>query len=1124
MQSRFYRYCFAVLILLLNVSPVLSQEISFNKVTLNEETLNVITGITQDLQGNIWFGATVTSGSGLFLFDGFQVKSISNQYLNHGSLTTGRVECLYADKIGNIWVGTFGSGLEKFDPKSGNFTHYIHDDKDSFSISGNIITAILEDHDGFLWVGTDYNGLNRMDPKTGKFTHFRHKENDPGSLSFDQVRVIYEDKEGVLWIGTGAPFKSPENPDNKGGLNRFNRETGQFTRYMHDKKNPNSLADDRVRAILEDSYGNFWVGTAGDGLHTMDRTTGKIERHSYDPVHPERLSRPALKNNISYADDHITFITEDSKRTIWIGTYENGMIRYDPATKKIIYYAAQKDNAGSLVDSTTWSLFTSREGVMWMSTWLGGLYRFDPSHQNVFHNRLDNKGGLNSFLEEPGPVQYLGTDSGLLRIDAKNKKSSFFVHDAKKQGSISNNTVMAIYKDKENRIWVGTPAGLNLFNPDNQSFTSYKHDPKISSSLTNDLIIKLYEDAQSNFWVGTVRGFDRMNIEKGEFRHYEPFPEDTVVGGKNFVSDILEDSKHNLWMAFDHGGGLHIFNPKTGNFKNYLSGHSVICIWQDSYDKLWAGAEDGLYSYNTGVDSFSIFTDPSTGSSMAVRGIVEANDKSLWITSLSAIYRINKQRNGVSRFGKGFGVQGVLNYVASYKMQDGQLIFGDGTGYYSLYPGQINRNTKPPEIGLTDFRIAGLMIKSGTGSPLVEDLLQAKKIELNYDQNVFSFVFNIVHYTNPESNKARYRLENYDGDWRPAGSDRTAYYYNIPPGHYTFQIVAESGEGIRAEKSIDIIIHPPWWQSWWAYCMYGLLVIAIIYSLHRIQKQRVIHAERERTRVRELAQAKEIEKAFNELKITQGQLVQAEKMASLGELTAGIAHEIQNPLNFMNNFSEVNTELIDEMKEELKLGNNKEAYNIAENIAENERKINSHGKRADAIVKGMLLHSRTNTGQKELSDINALADEYLRLSYHGLRARDNSFNATMKTDFDQTIGQLNIIPQDIGRVFLNLYNNAFYAVSEKKKQLADGYMPTVSISTKKVNDKLEIRVQDNGNGIPQKVKEKIFQPFFTTKPTGQGTGLGLSLSYDIVKAHGGEIKVNTREGEFTEFVIQLPIT
>ena len=280
-----------------------------------------------------------------------------------------------------------------------------------------------------------------------------------------------------------------------------------------------------------------------------------------------------------------------------------------------------------------------------------------------------------------------------------------------------------------------------------------------------------------------------------------------------------------------------------------------------------------------------------------------------------------------------------------------------------------------------------------------------------------------------------------------------------------------------------------------------------------LKKENVILEEKVKHRTAQL------NKSVEDLKATQTQLIQSEKMASLGELTAGIAHEIQNPLNFVNNFSEVSNELIDEMNDELEKGDVDEARKIALDLQQNLVKINHHGKRANAIVKGMLQHSRSSGGVKEPTDLNALCDEYLRLSYHGLRAKDKAFNAAHKTDFDLSIGKVDLIPQDIGRVVLNLLTNAFYAVNEKKKQQPEGYEPTVSISTKKTGDKVEIWVSDNGNGMPESVKDKIFQPFFTTKPTGQGTGLGLSMSYDIVKAHGGKINMTTKEYEGTAFRI-----
>ena len=268
----------------------------------------------------------------------------------------------------------------------------------------------------------------------------------------------------------------------------------------------------------------------------------------------------------------------------------------------------------------------------------------------------------------------------------------------------------------------------------------------------------------------------------------------------------------------------------------------------------------------------------------------------------------------------------------------------------------------------------------------------------------------------------------------------------------------------------------------------------------------------------------ELNKLLQDLKATQAQLIQAEKMASLGELTAGIAHEIQNPLNFVNNFSEVNIELIDEMQEHLKAGKVDEAISVSNNIKENEEKISHHGKRAESIVKGMLQHSRSSSGQKEVTDINNLVDECLRLSFHGMRAKDNSFNAKTITDFDESQPKVNINPQDIGRVLLNLFTNSFYSVTQKRKQGGEGYAPLVSVKTVVSVGHVSITIRDNGNGIPQQALDKIFHPFFTTKPTGQGTGLGLSISYDIItKGHGGELKAETKEGEFAEFTIILPL-
>jgi signal transduction histidine kinase len=360
-------------------------------------------------------------------------------------------------------------------------------------------------------------------------------------------------------------------------------------------------------------------------------------------------------------------------------------------------------------------------------------------------------------------------------------------------------------------------------------------------------------------------------------------------------------------------------------------------------------------------------------------------------------------------------------------------------------------------------------------------------LQLPYDQNYLRFSFANLCVLNRDKISFRYMLAGADDRWIYAGQEpQSKNYFNLSPGAYTFRVATRGIKGQWGDPAeFSFRIFPPWWLTWWAYLAYAILAFGGIWAIvqyrsRRLKKENRLLEEKVTQRTNELRET------ISNLKSTQSQLIQSEKMASLGELTAGIAHEIQNPLNFVNNFSEVSQELIDEMAEEIAKGDLEEVKVLSQDIRGNLEKINHHGKRADAIVKGMLQHSRSNSGTKEPTDINALADEYLRLSYHGLRARDKSFNADYKTDFDPNLPKVNVVSQDIGRVLLNLINNAFQAAAEVEN-------PMVKVITRRSENGIQISISDNGPGIPDAIKEKIFQPFFTTKPTGQGTGLGLSL-------------------------------
>jgi ligand-binding sensor domain-containing protein/signal transduction histidine kinase len=1122
-------FLFVLLLLAVKTNTVFCQQIIFNKVPYPDgKTFDFVTGIAQDPNGFMWF----STKKGLYSYDGNRMTSYKNNPRNTNSLISDFCESVYADNDGIIWIGTLGKGLDRLDPETGIFTHFHHDPKNSASLSNDTVTAILRDKQGTLWIGT-HGGLTYLDQKTNKFFHYHYKANDLASISNNQVRVIYEDRQGTLWIGTGSPYADDGGRPENGGLNRLNKKTGKFTRYLHDPKNIHSLLTNNVSAIFEDSKGVFWIGTSLNGLHKMNIQQGTFQRIVYDHSHPENLSVPPSKKE-SPIYEHITFITQDAAGSYWLGTSDEGLFYLNPSIGKLIHYQGAKNSLTGFTDNGAWKAFTSSDGILWIGCTQGNIYHVNPIQKKLPHTDISSS-PVHYFYEEPDGVFWIGTEHELLRTDKKNGNAKRYVNEAK-PSKVNENLFWIIKSDRQGNIWAGTSGGLNLWDKQNEKFIRYKHDPKNSNSLSNNNVLAIFEDRAANFWIGTAKGLNQMDRKTGLITPYFLNPADTSSWGQNIATSVLEDKTGKLWVSFWNGGGVNLFDRENKKFKNYLKGTNIMIMYEDSDHVLWAGGAgaDGLFKYNREIDNFTRYSDSGLMSGISeVYGIIEDNQKNLWLNTTDGIVRINPQRNETNRFGLNYGVaKSELTWGSIFKGLNGDLYFGTKTGYYSFSPVELIKNLKQPKIIFNGFRLAEHIVKPGDGGPVKESLSKLKNIRLKYSENIFSFDFTAIDYANPEENRMIYMLQNYDNGWIQASSERRAYYFNIPPGKYLFRVKAVNSYGVWAEKTIEVSIMPPWWRSWWAYCFYGLFFVAGVFGVDRFQRHRLLKSEREKNQQREIDHAKEIEKAYTELKETQTQLIQSEKMASLGELTAGIAHEIQNPLNFVNNFSEVNSELIEELQEERKKEvrdfDNEDA--ILNDIKENEQKINHHGKRADAIVKGMLQHSRSSNGVKEPTDINALTDEYLRLAYHGLRAKDKSFNATMKTDFNESIGNINIIPQDIGRVILNLITNAFYSVTEKKQQQPVGYEPTVTVSTGFVIPPsggprgVKISVKDNGNGIPQKALDKIFQPFFTTKPSGQGTGLGLSMSYEIVtKGHGGELKVDTKEGEGAEFTIILTV-
>jgi signal transduction histidine kinase/ligand-binding sensor domain-containing protein len=1069
-----------------------------------------VTSVFEDKDGYFWFGF---NGSGVSRYDG---KSFV-VYGKENGLVQGDVRSIFQDKKGHLWFGTSG-GVSRFDGKSFvNFTT-------AEGLAGNSVSKILEDKSGNLWFATN-DGVSKFvpskDASTGTFYNYSTNE----GLSNNNVISMAEDQSGSLWFATWG-----------GGVNKFvgkSQSAGQAG-FIH-FTTKEGLANDTVNSIIKDKLGHLWFSTRR-GVSKFDaRLNDKVGQGKTFTNFPIKLLAPNGRSN-----ERVLSSTEDQYGHIWFGTANSGLIRYDG--KNFIQISEKEGLSYNGVYYN--SLFEDKSGHLWIGTSGGGLNRINTTS----FLRFTKADGLSdnfiwNVLEDRKGNLWFGANTGINVYDGKS-----FAHFPLGFAYFS-------LEDKLGNLWF-SGSGLNKY--DGQSLVRYGLPKGVKD------VLSMMEDSRGHLWLGG-QGLTRYEPPKdGKSGTYFHFTEAEGFFTGGYTPAMLEDKSGNLW--FNYRNGLTKYTPlkdgQSGTFVHFTAaeglGTGIGKMLQDKNGYLWFATGNGLIRYepsNQGHSgTFTHYTTDQGLPSNNLFSIFEDKQGILWIGT----------RDGLSKYdGKTF-----LNFTTAEGLSGNQVtrIMEDKFGnlWISTYGGGVSKLEKnaykpsqqPPVVSLRQLYINEVVpdYRNPADSSLQKIKFDGVQDFENFpinpripsDQNHLSFQYSALDWNAPTKIKYSFRLLGLEKKWSIPVTRTTADFRNLPDGKFIFQVCAigESGEWSKP-FDYEFTILPPWWKTWWAYTIYALLFLTALraFSLWREgrlrkEKEQLQHKVEERTS--ELRKkSEELTHSLEDLKSTQVQLIQSEKMASLGELTAGIAHEIQNPLNFVNNFSEVSNELIEELKgERLKVEGERDTVledELIVDISANLEKINHHGKRAADIVKGMLQHSSAGSGKKEPTNINALADEYLRLSYHGLRAKDKSFNATMKTEFDETIGNINIIPQDIGRVILNLITNAFYVVNERSKAEGVGhkeenelnpipaYEPIVSVSTKKVNGKVEITVADNGNGIPQKILDKIFQPFFTTKPTGQGTGLGLSLSYDIVKAHGGTIEVESVEKEGTTFIVKLPI-
>ncbi len=1006
------------------------------------------------------------------------------------------MESLFADSKGFIWIGTLGQGLDRLDPSTGNFVHYRFNPDNEKSISNDTVRTIIEDRDGMLWVGTQ-NGLNHFNPQTGEFKRYVHQFDDPYSLSCNRIMKVYEDRQGTIWVGTGSVWDGQGGETDEGGLNRFDKETGRFLRYMHDPGNNQSLIDNKVKAIFEDSRGTFWVGTAGDGLHTMDRVHGTFQRHPHDPSNPKKLSRPPQKRIRPHADDHITFIIEDATGSIWIGTFGNGLNRVDPKTREVTHYPNFKDPESGLEMEVPWWACVTRDGLLWIGYWRG-LYRVDPLPKNIPYFPTGRP--VTQILTDRVGAIWYGSDEGLVRKDPATGKEQHFLHENGNRKSLSNNRIGALLLDSKSTLWVGTGNGLNKFDHNRTTFSLESFNTEGDSTLITHGIGAIHEDGRGSFWFGILSegaGVVRKDRDTGKLINYRHNPNDTTSFSIGEVYRIFEDRSGTIWIG-TRGGGLNKFIPETEKFQHYLSHANIHNLWQDSEGILWIGTSTGLYKSNLERTSFSRFTGPNgeLPDNMVVNGIVEDNQRSLWVNASIGICRINPTRNEVLIFSR-YTDPIFYNGTAIHKANNGDIYFGGGSGYFIVTPSQMKGNSRPPQIAFSDFRIGDKpVIVGGDESPLKVPLSSAEEIRLNYNQNVFSFDFAGIHYRSPKDNQHLFMMENLDNAWRKAGDENTAYYYNVPPGEYVFRVKAANSDGMWAERSVAVIVEPPWWLTRWAYVSYALAFVGCLYAT--------------------LKYLQRVERKKSEQKVRQmkaEQILEMDKLKS--RFFANISHEFRTPLTLI--LSPLDKLLADQSEN----GRRKALY---EAMQRNARKLLY-------LVNELLDLSKLEARRMKLEVHPGDMIEFMRkvtASFASLaEAKKINFQVqspagTLLTYFDE---------DKLEKVLNNLLSNAFKFTPPSGEVTISLRLKTPSLSRNSQSDKTYIQaefcVRDSGAGIPAGKLDRIFDRFYQVDNSltreQEGTGIGLALTRELVELHQGSISVSSEPGKGTQFTVVLPL-
>lgn len=807
------------------------QTLRFENISLEDGlSQSSVMHILQDAQGFLWFGTE----DGLNRYDGYTFKVFKPNPDDPYSLTDRWISALYESSDGSLWVGTRLGGLNRYDPKSGRFTHYMHDPNDPGSLASNDVRAIYEDEDGIIWVGTQA-GLDWLDPVSGAITHIRGKASASGSLSDNQVTVLYGMDNGDVWIGTA-----------EGGLNFYHRATGQFGRYPYrSSQSENGLCAPHVNAIAEDARDRLWIATT-NGLTLFYPAAGYFLCYRYEASLPGSLSANLVHD-----------VLVDSTGQLWAGT-SRGLDRFDFDAETFIHYRHNPAFPDSLSTDTVYSIYQDRGGVLWIGTYGGGVNKHNKDQERFayFRHDPDDSASLSNNFVFPIHVDYegkvwVGTYGGGLNLfNPLNGTFTHYTNNPNQPSGLSSNYIWSLYRDREGNLWIGTNKGMERLKPATGEFTNYAKEPDNPDAPQPGSIYAILEDGQGILWVGTSRGLGRFDRASGLFT-LETFRSPIAPTQEERISALIQDSDGSLWFG-SQDNGLYRYDPATQELVRYrsdledpysLSHDSVLVIFQDSRGRLWVGTGGGgLNLFEPQTESFRAYTEKDGLPNNVVYGILEDADGRLWLSTNHGISRFDPGTETFRNYSVSDGLGSMeFNQSAFAEASNGAMYFGSINGLNVFFPEDIRDNLYNPPVTLTSLTQLGSPLDTGQTPESLDEIV------LTWPQNSFEFEFTALGFSNPAQNQYAYKLENFDKDWYELGSRRNGRYTNLPGGTYTLRLKAANSDGVWDEqgKSIRVTVVPPFWQTWWFRIGSALFIVASAAIGYRIRVRQIESHNRE---------------------------------------------------------------------------------------------------------------------------------------------------------------------------------------------------------------------------------------------------------------------------------------